>query len=157
MSPRFSAAEAREALEAVELGRREVVKQVGMPGWYWWSLAVGWILVGLAADFGNAWVTGGATLIFGMLHAALYGRVAGGRHRTDRLRVSGATVGRRASVVVLASLVGLGAATTTFGFLAGADGARHPATMASLLVAVIILLGGPRLMSALRESAGRES
>lgn len=155
MSDRISAAEARETLEAIDLGRRVVVKEVGMPPWYWWCLAVGWIVVGVAADSGSAWVTGAATFLFGMLHAIAYGRVAGGRHRTDRVSVSAGTVGRRTSVVVLGSLLGLGAMTTVVGFLTAFDGARHPATLASVLVAVIILLGGPRLMGSLRESASR--
>ncbi len=157
MSERISAEEARETLATAERGRREVVKEVGMPEWYWWCLAIGWIVVGVAADSGNVWVTGGATFLFGMLHSVLYGRVAGGRHRTERLRVSAGTVGRRASLVVLGSLVGLGALTTAAGLLAGSDGARHPATMASVLVAVIILLGGPRLMAAVRASAERRA
>jgi hypothetical protein len=36
---------------------------------------------------------------------------------------------------------------------ASADGARHPVTMASVLVAVIILLGGPRLLAGIRRRA----
>jgi hypothetical protein len=157
MPEKLSAAEARQALAAVERSRHEVLKEVGMPRWYWWSLAIGWIVVGLAADLGNAWGTGAATFLFGMLHAMLYGRVVGGRHRTDRVSVRADTVGRHVSLVVLASLVGMAAVTIVAGFLASADGARHPSTMASVLVAVMILLGGPTLMGAIRRSAGGTS
>jgi hypothetical protein len=43
--------------------------------------------------------------------------------------------------------------TVAAALLAHADGASHPATMASVLVAVAILLGGPRLMATIRARA----
>jgi hypothetical protein len=39
----------------------------------------------------------------------------------------------------------------------GRDGADHPATVASLLVAAIILLGGPLLLATARERAARST
>jgi hypothetical protein len=66
-------------------------------------------------------------------------------------------VGRRAPAIIFAFLVGLGAVTVAASLLAYADGAGHPATMASVLVAVAILLGGPRLMAAIRTNAIRRA
>ena len=39
--------------------------------------------------------------------------------------------------------------------LAHADGAEHPVTMASIVVAVAVLLGGPTLVAAVRSRAER--
>jgi hypothetical protein len=47
--------------------------------------------------------------------------------------------------------------TVAAAFLAYADGAGHPGTMASVLIAVAILLGGPRLMAAIRTDAVRRA
>jgi hypothetical protein len=46
-------------------------------------------------------------------------------------------------VIVFGFLVALAGVTTAAGFAAYADGAEHPGTIASVLVAVMILLGGP--------------
>jgi hypothetical protein len=56
-------------------------------------------------------------------------------------------------VIVFGFLIGLAGVTVAAGFAADADGAEHPATMASVLVAVMILLGGPRVMAAIRARA----
>ena len=52
--------------------------------------------------------------------------------------------GRRAPVIVFGFLIALAGVTVAAGFAAYADGAEHPGTIASVLVAVMILLGGPR-------------
>jgi hypothetical protein len=38
---------------------------------------------------------------------------------------------------------------------AGADGAGHPTTVASIVVAVMIVLGGPQLLAVVRRKAAR--
>ena len=65
--------------------------------------------------------------------------------------------GRHAPLIVFGCLIGLGAVTVAAGFAAWADGAEHPATIAGIFVAVIILLGGPRVMAAIRAGATRRA
>ncbi len=48
---------------------------------------------------------------------------------------------------MLGGLVALAALTTVGAVLLNADGAGHPVTIASLFVALIILLGGPQLLA----------
>jgi hypothetical protein len=43
-------AEARLALRSIEERRREVIAEIDMPRWYWWGLALGWIVLGFVAD-----------------------------------------------------------------------------------------------------------
>jgi hypothetical protein len=153
MSRKIQPDEAHDALAAVERGRREVLKEVGMPRWYWWSLALGWVALGAVTDVGAPWMAAAGTLLFGAVHAAAYGRVASGRRRTPKLSIRRDTVGRRASLIVLAWLIALVGVTIVASVLAGSDGARHPVTMASVLVAVMILLGQRGVMDSIGRSA----
>jgi hypothetical protein len=56
---------------------------------------------------------------------------------------------------VIASLVALAALTIAGGFAASADGARDPATIASLFVAVLLIFGGPQVLAAVRRRVVR--
>lgn len=150
-----SEAEARVALRGVERARERVIDQIGMPWWYWWGLAGCWIGLGVASDVASAWVALAATVAFGAAHSVVSSRLLAGRRRTGDLKVRGDVAGRRAPLLVFGFLVGLVAVTIAAALLANADGAEHPATMASVLVAVVILLGGPRVMAAIRTNAIR--
>jgi hypothetical protein len=144
-------------LHGVEQARKRVIDQIGMPWWYWWGLAACWIGLGVAADVANAWVTLAATLTFGAVHSYVSLRLLAGRQRTSDVKVRADVAGRRAPALIFGFLVGLGAVTVAAALLAYADGAGHPATMASVLIAVAILLGGPRLMAAIRTDAIRRA
>lgn len=153
MTEPLSGAEARLALREVERGRERVIDQIGMPRWYWWGLAACWIGLGILNDIANAWVIAVATVTFGAVHSAVSQRLLAGRRRTSGLKVRADVAGRRTPVIVFGYLITLAGVTVAAGFAAYADGAEHPATMASVLVAVIILLGGPRVMAAIRARA----
>ena len=75
--------EAQAALAAVERGRATVIEEIDMPPWYWWGLALGWIVVGAVNDLDRPWLGAAVTLAFGAGHAAVARHVLGGRHRTD--------------------------------------------------------------------------
>ncbi len=45
--------------------------------------------------------------------------------------------------------------TVALAFAANADGARHPVTIASIVVGVAVICGGPGLMAAVRRRADR--
>lgn len=115
------------------------------PLWYWWSLAVGWIVIGVVIDLGRPWITAIATFLFGTMHAIIYPYAIGWRQRSPRSLSMG--------VVVIGSLIVLAALTAVVTVLLTADGADHPATAASIYVATLVLLGGPALMSWLRHFA----
>jgi hypothetical protein len=155
MQPHVTPLEARAALDTVERGRLRVIEEIDLPSWYWWGLALGWIALGVINDVANDWVRAAATLIFGAVHAAVAPRVISGRHRSRHLSVSAEVAGPHVAWLVIAGLIGLGALTVAAALAAAADGARHPATMASILVAVIIVLGGPQLLAVIRRRAAR--
>ena len=141
-----SPAEARTALDAVRRERKRVLDEVGLPAWYWWGLAIGWIVLGVIADLEHPWLTTAATLVFGAVHSTVSPRVVSGRNRTSQLSVRAELAGRHTAALVLGGLVALAGVTVVAALLLDADGARHPATIASVFVAVLILLGGPQLL-----------
>jgi MFS superfamily sulfate permease-like transporter len=146
MSQPITPAEAQAALRTVDRERLRVIDHVDLPAWYWWGLALGWIALGVVTDLKHSWLTAVATLVFGAVHSTVAPRVVDGRHGSERLRVGRDVVGHQVSRLVLAGLVGLAGLTIAASLAASADGARHPVTMASVLVAVILVLGGPRLL-----------
>ena len=155
MQPDMTPSEARAALETVERGRLRVIDEIDMPRWYWWGLALGWIGLGYVTDLGHPWVTAGATLAFGAVHAAVAPRVVSGRHRSGRLSVSAAVAGRHIPRLVIGGLIVLAGVTVAGSLAAEADGARHPVTIASIFVALMIVLGGPQLLAVVRRRAAR--
>lgn len=138
--------EAQAALRTVDRERLRVIEQVDLPAWYWWGLALGWIALGVITDLKHSWLTAAATLVFGAVHSTVAPHVLDGRHGNERLRVGRDVVGRQVSRLVLGGLVVLAGLTIAAAVAARADGARHPVTIASILVAVILVLGGPRLL-----------
>jgi hypothetical protein len=116
---------------------------------------VGWIVLGVIADLDHPWVTLAATLAFGAVHSSVAPRVVDARHGTPGVRVRADVVGSRVAAMVIGSLAVLAGVTVAAALALHADGARHPTTAASVLVGVIVLLGGPLLVSAVRRRARR--
>lgn len=157
MAKDISEADARLALRSIDDQRQQIIAEIDMPRWYWWGLAVAWVLVGIAADFGNAWVAGGATLLFGAVHSAVAQHVFSGRHKSSQLSVRRGLVGRHLPLVMFGWIIALGAATVAIGFAVSADGAEHASTIAACFAAVAILCGGPTLMAYLRSRIARSA
>ena len=148
-----SEGDARLALSSIELRRREVIAEVEMPWWYWWGLAAAWVGSGVISDVGNAVAAVLVMLVVGATHAGVAHRFLSGRHRSPRLRVRAGVVSRHVPLMVTGFLLVLVGITVAVAVLVDADGADHPATIASILVAVALLGGGPQLMSAIRRRA----
>ena len=149
----ISHTEAVLALETVRARRRDVVAEIGVPSWYWPGLAAGWIGLGVLADLGPAWASTAATLLFGAAHASVASRVLSGRHPSSQVSIRGDLVSRRMPAVIIAFLLGMTALTVALALLLDADGARHPALLASAVVAGFVLTGGPGVLARLRARA----
>jgi hypothetical protein len=145
--------EARAALDAVERSRRSVIDQIDLPTWYWWGLALGWIVLGVISDFDHPWLTTPATILFGAAHATVAPRVMDGRRGSPHLSVRRDVAGHELTRMIVVGLVCLVVLTIAAALAVNADGAGHPATIASVFVAAIIVLGGPQLPAAIRRRA----
>jgi len=150
MQHEISESDARMALGSIEQRRRQVIDEIDMPRWYWWGLALGWVGLGVITDLKIAYLTAIVTPLFGAVHASVAGRLLSGRHGSSQLSVRADVVWRHIPAVMIAFLLGLAGVTIALAVAANADGAHHPVTWASIVVAVAILCGGPRLMAAVR-------
>jgi hypothetical protein len=153
MQPQLTPDEARAALETVEQGRRRVIAEIDIPRWYWWGVALGWIALGVITDLDHPWLTAAATLLYGAVHAGVAGRVLDGRHGSRHMQVRREVAGHELARFVIGMLVALAGLTIALALAAQADGAEHPVTIAGVIVAVIVLLGGPRLLELVRRRA----
>jgi len=145
--------DASAALAAVGHARAQVAEEVGLPRWYWWGLAGGWIFVGLAGAMGPGWLPLAATLAFGAAHSTVATRLLSGQQRTPGLRVSADVAGAKIPVVVIGMLLGLVALTIAVAMALDADGAGHAQMGAAVFVAVVVGLGGPEILRLLRRWA----
>jgi hypothetical protein len=155
MAAPISDAEARLALGSVAHRRQQVLAEIGVPTWYWLVVAAGWVVLGILADYGPAWATTVATLLFGAAQSTIAPRVLSGRRASPQLSISRDLVSRRIPVLVIGFLLVMTAATVGLALLFNADGARHPAALASVVVALLVLTGGPALLAVLRRRAER--
>jgi carbon starvation protein CstA len=153
MNNEVTEAEARLALSSIEQRRQQVIAEIDVPPWYWISVAGGWVVLGVLADYGPAWATLAGTVVFGAVHSAVAPRVLSGRHASPHLSVHSDLVSRRVPVLVIGFLVLMTIVTAAFALIANADRARHPALLASVVVAALVLIGGPRLMDTVRGRA----
>jgi hypothetical protein len=155
MGTPISETEARLALNSVEQRRQQVLAEIDIPAWYWFSMAGGWVVLGVLADYGTVWATAVATLVFGAAHAAIAPRFLSGRHGSSQLSIRSDLVSRRIPQMVIGFLIAMTAATVGIALLFNADGARHPAALAGGVVALLVLIGGPALVAWQRRRAER--
>jgi hypothetical protein len=59
--------------------------------------------------------------------------------------------------LVVGFLIVMTAVTVALALIANADGARNPALLASVVVAALVLTGGPLLMASVRRHAERHA
>ena len=153
-----SEGEALLALHGAEQARQRVIDQIGMPWWYWWALGGCWIGLGALSDLEAPWwVVVAATLVVGAAHSIVFQRLVAGRQRTGDVKVRADVAGRHVEALVIGFLLALVAVTIAVAFALEADGAGHPATWASVFVAALILLGGPRVMARIRADASQRA
>jgi hypothetical protein len=151
-------AEARVALRGAEQARQHVIDRIGMPWWYWWGLAACWVALGLLTDLKAAWwLVSAATLAVGAGHSYVFQRLVAGRQQTREVKVRAEVAGRDAQLRVIGFLLALVGVTVAVALGLAADGAAHPSIWASFFVAIVLLLGGPRVMARIRDRATRRT
>jgi hypothetical protein len=94
-------------------------------------------------------------VLFGAVHAGISPRVLSGRRGSSELSIRGDLVSRRLPALVIGFLLVMTAVTVGFALVLNADGARHAATWASVVVALLVLVGGPALVGSVRRHAER--
>jgi len=154
MTPSISHDNAAEALKSVARARQQIAQEVGLPTWYWWSMAAWWVGIGALTELEIPWLTAAVTLVLGATHATVAGRLLSGRRRTAEVQVSGEVAGRHTTLLMIGLLVALGAVTVGLGFALDADGMRHSALGAGAFMGAVVGFGGATLLRALRKVFG---
>ena len=148
MGDELQSTEAGEALAEIRNRQRQVIDVATVPNWYWW--AVGALMVVLAVGVDNrSPVAIGVTVpvfVIGLLAAT--GAVVRGQFREAQLR-RGLLDGRGVLAILgfVALIVGITLGTA---FALRAADVSYPATLACVLGGLLLALGGPILMRALR-------
>jgi hypothetical protein len=96
-----------------------------------------------------------ATVGFGVIHSVLAPRVIDGRHGSRQLSVRADVVSRHVPALVIGFVLTLVVVTVGVAFLADALGALEPALIASMVVAIAVLIDGPQLMTFVRRRVQR--
>jgi hypothetical protein len=147
--------EAHDALSTIRQSRQDVLGEINVPWWYWFGLAGGWIGLGLIGQFGPAWAAVAGTLLFGAGHAAVAPRVITGRRGSQHLSIRPEVVSRRIPQLVIGFVIAMIGVTVGIALLLHASGASYSGVWACAVVAVLVLIGGPALMTSIRRRAGR--
>jgi hypothetical protein len=147
--------EAHAALDSIAQRRHEIVTEIDVPTWYWSGMAAGWIALGVVADLASPWASTVATVLFGAAHASIAGHVLSGRRASPKVAVHRDIADRRIPFLIIGLLCAMVVVTVAVGVLLHADGARHPSTWATVMVALLLIVTGPTLMDAVRRRADR--
>jgi hypothetical protein len=149
MSQYPSADEAAAALSAVERRQRHVVDQAQLPALFWWATAVLMVVFAAAVDaYRNQPIAIGVSVV--LFVAAILGATGWAVRRTMLAQVSSRLLGVRGVLAILVFVgvdVGISLAVA---FAMQSRGLTHPATTGVGIGAVLLAVGGPRLMGYLR-------
>ena len=147
MSEQLGPEDAARALAQIRDRQEQVINVTVIPAWYWWL--VGALIVALpAAVESREPITiglGVTVFVLGMLGGT--GWVV---RRTLHVQPRNELLGGRGVTVILGFVALVLGVSLAVAFSLDAAGVSHPATLANLLGAVLLIAVGPRLVRALR-------
>jgi hypothetical protein len=140
--------EAAGALTEIARRRAQVVTLMIVPNWFWWAVALLMVGFSAAVDTRRPLIVGIATAAFvlGILLATgrlVLGILGRAQPRNDRFAPAGV-------FAILGFVAAILAVALPTSFALKAAGFAYPATAGVGLGAVVMVVGGPRLMSYLR-------
>jgi hypothetical protein len=146
--------EAESDLADIRAAQERLIDRVTVPGWYWWAVAALAVALGLVVDRGNAVEVAVGAGLFALVVAGMTALVilGGGRVQVSGRLLGGAGAAWIVGFVDLVVLVSL-----AIGFAVRAAGVTYPATIAALVAAVGVAMGGPILTRRLRRTMLRQS
>jgi hypothetical protein len=139
--------EAARALAQIRDNQERVINVAAIPAWYWWLVGGLMVVLAAAVESGRpvTIATGVIVFVLGILIGT--GWVVRGalqvQPRNDLL-------GTRGVLMILGFVALVVGVTLAVAFSLDAAGVSRPATLANLLGAVLLIVGGPTLTRALR-------
>ena len=141
--------DASAELARVRAAQDAVISRAIVPPWYWWAVALLSVALGVIVDTGVPVAVAVGAVLFAVVVAGLtaWAILGGGRVQVSRELLGGD--GALRIIGFVGVVVGVSLAV---GFALRAGGAPDPATIATLVTAVGLVVGGPWLMRGLRQS-----
>jgi hypothetical protein len=148
MADELQSAEADRALAEIQNRQQQVIDVATVPAWFWWAVSGLMVVLAVGVDTRTPVAIGVTVPVFviGLLLAT--GAVVRGQFRDAQLR-KGLLDGRGVLAILgfVALIVGITLGTA---FALRAAGVSYPATVACVIGGLVLGLGGPILMRALR-------
>jgi hypothetical protein len=136
--------EAVDALGEIARRQREVVTKALVPAWYWRAVAMASVVLGAAVDSLAPVAIAVVAIVYGLGVAVLTAWVVFGG--LARVKPHEGLLGPSGAVMIIGFVAIMVGASLGIGFVALGAGFGWPATLATLVCAAILVIGGPRLM-----------
>ena len=140
------------AAELAEIEKRQagVIDAVLVPRWYWWVVGLLLLPIGLAADSHQRTATAVVTVVMELVIAGISVWMISGAY--PGARVHPATLGGAGALYIVGFVWVVVGVSLVVAFGLQAAGVAYPATIGTVLAALMLIGGGPVLMSRLRRS-----
>lgn len=149
MKGNISPSDAARSLADIGNRQARVIDEVLVPGWYWWTVAALTVVLGVVVDSHRAALVALAAAIYVVLVAGVTVWMIMGRNRA---RVSRHLLGDRGALAIVGFVWVVVGLSLAVGFALRTAGAGYPATVACIVCAIGLIVGGPTLMSYLRRN-----
>lgn len=136
--------EASAALAQIRDRQEQVIRAALIPRWYWWAIGAGMVAIGAAADTRRPVVLAVVIPIAALCVAALTVAVILGAGRGARIK-SDEMLGERGALLIISFVFLIDGLTIGGAFGLRALGAPDPATIATAVGALLLILRGPAL------------
>ena len=140
------------AAELAEINRRQVgvIDAVLVPRWYWWAVGLLVLPIGLAVDSHQRTATAVVAVLMALVIAAISVWMISGAY--PGARVHPRTLGGAGALYIVGFVWVVVGVSLAVAFGLQAAGVAYPATIGTVLAALMLIGGGPVLMSRLRRS-----
>lgn len=147
---RLEAGDAARELAEIEKRQAGVIDAVLVPRWYWWAVGVLIVPIGLAADSHQRTATAVVAVVMALVIAGLSVWMISGAYPGARIHPAALGAAGPLYIVGFVCLVVGVSLVVAFGLQAA--GVGYPGTIGTVLAAVMLIVGGPILMSRLRRT-----
>jgi hypothetical protein len=147
---RLGAGDAARGLAEIGKGQVGVIDAVLVPRWYWWVVGFLILPIGVAADSHQRAAIAVVAVVIALTISALSVWMVSGAYAGARIHP--ATLGTPGALNIVGFVWLVVGASLAVAFGLQAMGVAYPATIGTGLAAVLLIGGGPVLMSRLRRS-----
>jgi len=147
---RLEASDAASELAEISKQQAGVIDAVLVPRWYWWVVGILLLPIGLAADSHQRTATAVVAVLIALLIAGISVWMVSGAY--PGARVHPAVLGAPGALYIVGFVWLVVGVSLVVAFGLQAADVAYPATIGTALAAVMLIGGGPILMSRLRRS-----